>query len=235
MTALSNWDTLALNEKGEPIAGGVITPAGVRAQFYKNWLYIYDDKGWHEGFGYTRPCVMEIHEGRMQYKDANILAFRGPQNGIYAVVWSGWEHFDRDKDKRYGHPLRGMTGCSVYGYSEETEERDAEFVGVLPESIEWFRAKLLETNTEPMIFWGHTIYPGEKTTRLKQVVYSTPNNPWYIHDVPEAFRKLDWAQAVRFNQGDAYFAGKLDFPTPITKPGEADDTLLSRTLKPPKE
>jgi hypothetical protein len=50
--------------------------------------------------------------------------WRGPQNGVYAVVWvgSGGE--------------KGIVAAGVYGY------QDGEWVGVKQESVRWFADKL---------------------------------------------------------------------------------------------
>lgn len=218
--ALSNWDTLALNEKGQSISGVFRSPLGIEVEFYKNWLYVRDEKGWSDG-AFMRPTVMEVQEGDIRYKDVEILAFRGPQNGIYAVIWSGSE---------FEKTLQGMIGCGVYGFEDGDETHDPDYIGVLPASIEWFRTKLRETRTEPMVFWT-TMFEKEQTVRHKVVVPPEPD--WYIHDVPEVFRTMDWNRSSRFNQGDEYFAKQLGDETlrQQTNPGEAQSPLMIRWLK----
>jgi hypothetical protein len=118
--ALSDYDCLAVNERGEPVSGGAIkSPLGVCVEIYKTWLYIRDEKAWNGG-SFTKPTVMQIEQGALCYKDLRVRAKRGPQDGVYAVAWwygVGWKE------------VFGMAGCGVYGY-----EAEGEFVGVLPES-----------------------------------------------------------------------------------------------------
>lgn len=131
--ALSNWDTLAVNEKGEAINGVFTSPMGVTVEFYKNWLYVRDEKGWVEGGAFVKPTVMEVQHGYFTYKDVHIIAARGPQGGIFACVWSGSE---------WAKPstVTGMVGCGVYGYE------DHDFVGVTAVSKSWLKAWLTETD-----------------------------------------------------------------------------------------
>ncbi len=115
--ALSNWDTMALDEKGKPTNGVYTSPLGITFEFYKNWIYVRDK--------FVSPTVMEITEGKICYLDTDVLALRGPQNGVYAINHSG-----------YGENVKGMIGCGVYGYDYE------DWVGVKPESLEWFRKEI---------------------------------------------------------------------------------------------
>jgi hypothetical protein len=125
--SLSNWDTMAFDEKGEPTNGVFVSKLGVCVAFYKNWLYVRDEKAWEEGGAYIKPTVMHVQSGDLHYKDVGIHALRGPQNGIFAVVYSG-----------YGKEAPGMLGCGVSGYEGD------DWVGVTPATIEWWAAHLEE-------------------------------------------------------------------------------------------
>jgi hypothetical protein len=126
--ALSNWDTLAANEKGAPISGSFKSPMGVVVEIYKNWIYLHDAKAWEKG-AFTEDVVARITEGCFQYKDVSILTLRGPQEGVFVVAWSGAE---------YSKNIQGIVGCGVYGYE------NSEWKGVLPETVKWFNDKLNE-------------------------------------------------------------------------------------------
>ncbi len=193
--ALSNWDTLALDEKSASISGAFKSPLGVVVEFYKNWLYIRDEKAWEEKGSFTKPTVMQVTSGELRYKDVNILALRGPQNGVYAVVWTG-----------YGDVV-GMIGCGVYGYEGD------EFVGVLGSSIEWFKKELSKKGSDTMQI-GDEARPYE----------------FDVYDIPKPFKEIDWGKGLRFNQGDAYFAGALGGDIPATEPEKAEPTVMSQIL-----
>src|SRR5574340_955568 len=110
---------------------------------------------------------MEIREGDLVYKDVTILAKRGPQGGVFCIVYT--PSWSRD-DKKF----EAMVGAGVYGFEGE------DFVGVNSESVEF----------------------------LKQLLKDD--------DVPGELKKLDLSGALRFNQGDAYFATNLGDDIPAT-------------------
>jgi len=178
--ALSNWDTLALSETGQPTPGVFTSALGVEVEVYKNWLYVRDKRAWREGGGFTGPTVMQVTEGTLRYQDVHIAAWRGPQEGVYAALWSG----------RYGQE-RGIVAAGVYGY------RGEEWVGIEPESIAWLRAQLKKEEV----------------------------------DVPSKFRTLDWSGALRFNQGDEFFARALGKETPASLPGKPATPILEQMAK----
>lgn len=130
--ALSNWDLLVLDHDGRPCDGSFTSPEGVEVEFYKNWLYVRDEKSGGSG-SFTRPTVMQIDDGTIRYKDVEIVAVRGPQAGIYAVVWVA--HHDR-QERGKSVPVTGMAGCAVNGYRRRV------WVGVTPESVEFLRHEL---------------------------------------------------------------------------------------------
>jgi len=191
--ALSNWDTLAVDESGTPNGGSFTSPMGVVVEFYKNWIYVSDAKAWREGGGYVEPIVMQVQSGEIEYQDVHVLALRGPQNGVYAAVWVG-----------FGSDATGMIGCGVYGYDGH------DFVGVKADSVRWFRDKLAEKAAD--------------TTSLSEPF------EYDVYDVPDSLRRVDWSKALRFNQGDAYFAARVGAATPATEPGMTNPTILSRLL-----
>lgn len=105
--ALSNWATAAVDEKGQPSNGLFTSVLGVTVEIYKNWLYVHDPAAWREGGPYVHPVVMSINAGEVSYQDVRVLAVRGPKEGVYAIVWSGYES---DPD------FRAMIGIGCYGY-----------------------------------------------------------------------------------------------------------------------
>ena len=137
--ALSNWATLAVDHKGNAISGVFVSKRkallGIRVEFYKNWIYVYDEKGWNKHSGYVKPCVMEIQEGDINYKGIRIKAVRGPKNGIYAVVIDGWKG-DRG--------FRAMAGIGCYGWGENIidDSEDGGWVGVEQEEEQFLFEQL---------------------------------------------------------------------------------------------
>lgn len=205
--ALSNWDTLALNEKGESIGGAFRSPLGVVVRFYKNWIYVNDAKAWVEGGRFVQDTIMEVRSGDFHYKDVQVLAVRGPQDGIYAAVYTtvyekpsdgcdkckvarGKHHAAGCVDKIETYVL-GMVGCGVYGYNGD------EWVGVDAESKLFLAEWIMNEDSE----------------------------------LPDDLRNVDLSKALRFNQGDAFFAERLGQEIPATLPGQAQPSVLSQAFQ----
>jgi hypothetical protein len=219
--ALSNWDTLAVNLKGEEIDGSFTSPLGVEVSFYKNWIYVRDPVAWQDGGKFVKDTVMQISEGVIDYKDVSIHAIRGPQNGIYAFVHSGYEHDDT---------FRGMIGCGVYGFGDASDGVDedgyAPWVGVRPSSREflqnWISRKRWDSREQyvdyirALLGEDHEVPEDLIANALQETVLS------------EAIAKIDLTHKKRFNQGDAYFVGAENAMTEVGKAGE---TILSQVIK----
>jgi hypothetical protein len=201
--ALSNWDSLSVDQAGNPTSGVFTSPLGVSVEVYKNWLYVRDEKAWVAG-AFSRPTVMEVQAGNIRYKDVHIHAVRGPRSGVYAAVHvsvyeketdgcdkckaaRGKYHASDCVDRVPTHVL-GMVGCGVYGYDGE------EFVGVTEDCVEFLRDWL--TNDDV--------------------------------DHPPEFRRINFGGATRHNQGDAFFASHFGEPVPATAPGAAEPTIMSQ-------
>lgn len=131
--ALSDWDTLAVDLQGNPTNGVFVSPADVRVSIYKNWVYVDDEKAWHEGCRYDKPCIMEIQHGYVQYMDVHIMAIRGPQEGVYVVVWH--ENYSNNKKE-----INGMVGCGVDGFIGD------KWVGVTEESKQYLKKWITGTH-----------------------------------------------------------------------------------------
>ena len=181
--ALSNWDTLAVNQNGEPTNGVFTSPLGVGVTIYKNWLYISDEKAWEAGGAYIKPTVMEIMKGSIVYKDTHIFAKRGPQSGIFCIVhvptWSPGSN----------NIFTAMVGAGVYGFDGE------DWAGVNDDSMRFLIRMLKDDET------------------------------------PHELKNLDLSKALRFNQGDEYFATRLGGDVPATEVGKAEPTIMSKLIE----
>lgn len=215
--ALSNWDTMAVDLDGKPASSSFTSPSGVTVEVYKNWLYIRDPKAWRESSSYEEPTVAELSNGELCYQDVTIAAKRGPQEGVYAVIWvPGYKYQPKDGKLDYALPERGMIACGVYGYDGH------DFVGVRPESVQWFIYQLRGQHKEFYDIDGRQI--------------GIDVSDWDCGaGFPKRVRTLDFSQAVRYNQGDAFFADRASVPVDSTKPGEAGPTVLSQLIDDMKE
>ena len=99
--ALSNWDTLCFNHKGEVCEGKFTSPMGIVVEAYKDWLYVKDKQTWRKGV-YTNNIVMEVNSGELQYYDVRIRCeFQSSiddvsedYSRILFAIWSGFESSD---------------------------------------------------------------------------------------------------------------------------------------------
>lgn len=217
--ALSNWDTLAVSLEGEPHGGVFVSPGGVRVEFYKNWIYVYDEKGWTEGGNYVEPCVMELQYGSVTYKDVTIQAVRGPQNGVYGAAWSYKPNKETEK-----YEYTGMIGCGVYGFEGE------EWVGVTPASVEFLKQILshsMPTYNEDEIRDWMEQFPegGDNREEFEKGLRES-----MTYDFPEEIAQVSFGQAVRFNQGDMFFTKKIGMPLAATKPGDSEEPVITKML-----
>ena len=117
--ALSNWDTIAWNEKGETCKGGMAFPNGVTVEIYKNWAYIHDPQA-HRGEKepYAKDTVMELFTGELNYRGVGLLAKRSRQASIFLIA----NHSSEGRE-------RTLFGIGCYGY------RGEKWVGVELETI----------------------------------------------------------------------------------------------------
>ena len=108
--ALSNYDMLVLNHKGEPCRGEFISPFGIKVKVYKDWLYVDDTFGWTKKGGFAEPTVMEVNSSCLVYKDVNIVCDQRPtkhcDNTTLFCIWSGWEHENN---------MSGIVGICQFG------------------------------------------------------------------------------------------------------------------------
>lgn len=189
--ALSNWDTFAINERGESnLAGELISPLGIRVKIYKNFLYVSDANAWQNGDRFVEPIVMRVELGEIAYKDVEINAVRGPQDGIYVAVIV-MQHSNPES-------RRAMIGIGCSGYSDA-----GEWIGTT-ETAKSFLRTWLDTSKQV------TIDTGEPDP----ISYTRYKFEDWVREI-----KLD--NAHRYNQGDAFLAEKLGFDTPTTLPGKS--------------
>lgn len=201
--ALSNWDTLAFDHEAKPVNGIFESPCGVIVEIYKNWLYVSDPKAWEEKIGWSKPVIMKMDHGVCHYKDVQIVAIRGPQIGVYAAVWSGYQY--------KGSTIKGMIGCGVSGFDD-----NGKWIGVTNESILWFQNEMISGVMEKYILGEH--YQDEM---------------WeFTHEIPEVLRwSLLVGNPLRFNQGDAFFAKALGNEISATAPDKANTPMLTELLE----
>lgn len=114
--ALGNWDSWV---KGNWKGGREIAYRGVEVEVYKSWIYIRDEEGWRENQGFTKPTVAEINDGRMKYKNVEIVVqfYENPlPESIYFCAWfTDWDSKDQKIYFCYGVGTYGYEGSDWVG------------------------------------------------------------------------------------------------------------------------
>lgn len=217
--ALSNWDTLTIDQDhkscGEFCANGYVV--AIR----KNWIQVYDS---------SDKMIMTVQHGSLTLDGIEIHATRGPQSGIFCVVFSRNEDYDIDNI---------MIACGVYGFKNE------EWTGVSRESLEFLKAWVNkrehsdeELEKELVEMWQELSLGAskEEEERIKSCI-DVALTDMKKHDFlfEEPIRDIDLDKAMRSNQGDDYLSEKHDLginqPTPV---GEGDDPIMIQLIRGPK-
>lgn len=111
--ALSNWDTIAWNEKGEPTKGILQCPNGTIVEIYKNWASIK-----------SNSLTMQFWQGQVFYKNLYLFGKRSIQSSIFLVA------IHKDWNKNI---MKALFGIGCYGYVKH------KWVGVKNKTIELYK------------------------------------------------------------------------------------------------
>jgi hypothetical protein len=260
--ALSNWDTMAFDENGEPTNGVIEGFAeGSACEIYKNWLYVRDTKMWTKDRHYIEPTIAKIEEGKVEVSDFNIEASRGPQNSIFVLVTS-----IRYKKQKEGQPyqppeIRRLGGIGCYGYGNppyndvrKQHNLGEEWIGWCvgygsdgTHSFTYFNNNTKELKEVPIEDWDESYesqWVGVLPDTLKEFVLWLKKNDEYTENDENEYtawvNKIASSQGLRFNQGDMFFhqnAGTELCATPVgeqtTPVMENIATAMSGTVKKP--
>lgn len=137
--ALSDWDTLALNENNENCGGVFHSEAGAEIELYKNWLYVRSEAMWQEGCGFQKPTIAAINSGDLQLGHLHIIAIRGPKDGIYFCV----------SESHYPKPDRFMVGIGACGWDMRAfeEREELHWLGIEQSEIDFLKKWLAQVDT----------------------------------------------------------------------------------------
>lgn len=252
--ALSNWDTMAFDEDGKATNGVMEGFAeGTSCEIYKNWLYVRDRKMWCEDRGYVEPTIAQINSGNVSLSDFAIDAIRGPQSAIFVKVISIRYKKQIDGEKYKPPDVRRLAGIGCYGY-EDPHERVMDEESLNPE--EWtFDGHGSCTDSEGNAHLFFTFYKktqeGEKPSKYKEIKrpaggeYETDlvgvkestlkefikwlkgdEDYQWEDDYKEWVDKIEKAKALRFNQGDMFFANNVGAPLSVTPPGKQEEPMM---------
>lgn len=251
--ALSNWDTMAFDENGEPTNGVIEGFAeGTACEIYKNWLYIRDEKMWSDGRGYVKPTIAQVDSGNLSISDFHISAIRGPQQSIFVVVTS-IRYRKQEEGQPYQPPeIRRMGGIGCYGYGNPPYNDVRKQNGLGEEWVGW------------AVGYGsdgtHSFsYMNKNTDEIKEVPIEdwdeSYESQWFgvLPETLQAF--VDWlrkddeydeareneyttwvnkiakSKGLRFNQGDMFFHNNAGTELCATPVGEQETPVMENITK----
>lgn len=238
--ALSDWATVAFDHKGQPGVGWIKNPRGTVLRIYKNWVYLSNKKMWTPGMDYINPTIAQINEGDLTIGGFEIHAARGLQNSIFVV---GSYRYGRGFNRRYfggvaGNPWRDTVAevlkeagivddgediwCDVSELDPDGDEIRSVVSARTQKSIVYHRERehgkydmskdyrgiLPRTFQEFCIWAGH----------LDMMYYDKKYQEWY--------KNVTNAEPQCYNQGDAFFSGRLGHDIPATPIGEKQSLPL---------
>jgi hypothetical protein len=178
MASLSDWDVLALDEKGRPSNGiSDKSPGGVVIDVYANYLRILSAESWHPLCPHPSPQCGVIRSGDVEFLDVSVAA---EQTGVN-LIWACWF--------RVGTNVVGTVGTVVNGFDES-----GRYLGVTPEAAKNF--------AEQLRAWSR------------------------VGRIPHELSVLGVGNALRYNQGDAFFARQMGSAYAATAPGTAELPLF---------
>lgn len=227
--ALSNWDSIAWGNDGTCQVAACDFGNDMTAELYKNWVYLHLP---------GRKYPIHIQKGFLKGGFA-LAVERGPGESVFVLLKHGdrqlfggvadygysdpvpkmLDHFGvkltdgqeasyssgRDEDGEYRcltiYEFSEMHVLDRFYVRENLEAFEPEFVGVTQERINAF------------FEWA-----------------SSFEYKLYFPDLDEWLERCQASDPLRYNQGDAYFAGHLDQDIPSSAPGEAQPTVLSNVV-----
>ncbi len=240
--ALSNWDTLAIGPDGKSTTG-VFQSGKFSIEIYKNWAYISNPDMWTEDGGYTKDVICTVYSGNMGFGGLNIKAQRGNQNSIQLLVESG-----------YGENRKIFAGIGCYGFADHSKEYLESKGYKYPEDgylfTTWRRGENEQEGKE-YIGWhengkevlvpideGVDLHPfigvnQETLNEFKKFLVEELelDKDYFSEEDKKWFDSIQWDDLLRYNQGDAYFAGALESDTiPGTEVGKQEDPIFLQAL-----
>ena len=255
--SLSAYDLLAFDNDGKPSNGVMTCPGGQSLEIRKNWLYVHDKRMWYKGCGYMKYTISDIWQGQVKISGIRIFSKRGPQESIFVFA----EHVQYPKNFKTGkEKFTHMAGIGAYGWDNPTARILKAAGKRIPKGAElmvgsesdgkghdWVNVSLWFLNNKDRkkdkIVNDWIRLPERESLKSKflGILPSTVEEffKWLEQAVKENgssegekwLSKINRKKALRFNQGDAYFAAHLKEQIPATRPGKPDKPTLSKIVK----
>jgi hypothetical protein len=248
--ALSDYDMLAFNHKGEPCNGVVKNEKGNSLEIYKTWLYVRAPKMWQPGSDFCDNIIASIAEGQMHIGGFKVQAKRfSRQNTIFVLA-------TYSKGPKYTTQYFGGIGCRGYGSKiEQILKENGMLKQAKANNEHWHDCASNELNGK----WSHYIENMEARTKIVywQAKHKDDQYPYeadwvgvdkemlrrywqwvekgleddYDHSLKRWIKRCKKGAALRVNQGDLFFSKYLGVDPQATEPGQAEKPLILDMLK----
>lgn len=244
--ALSNWDCLAFNSEAQA-CNGVFKHFKLKSSLsiYKNWAYVSNEEMWHKGYDFTKPTIAQIASGDIQLAGFDIMSIRGPQNGIF--IYASCTDYKKEPEKTIHYRFAGI-GCA--GYKDKVAEVLKNLGRELKDDELWYEGSdhlgkhyighyLENGESEQINYWDEQTqgpydygadWVGVLPTTLEEFFKWLSSLSDDSKDFEEWIEKCKQADALRFNQGDMFFAENAGVELAATKPGESIVPYINRVL-----
>lgn len=253
--ALSDWDTLAFDNDGNPCNGIIKSFDGeTSVEAYKNWLYVRDKKMWKKDCPFTGDTIAKIENGSVHLSNFHIQAVRGPQDSVVAVITTtNWD------EKTEVYSVRRMFVIAGDGYKDKTKQLAKALNVDLSKWDDWNEFSEFGCGEDKI---GLFLYKYLKNGKAKTKSVSMDTNPkfdakwtgitkstlnWALNWLKKNFgghyadkEEKEWITkiekqakqgSIRFNQGDAFFAHAFGKEIPATKVGKAKEPVAKAMIE----
>jgi hypothetical protein len=111
--ALSDWATVAFNEKGNPTRGILKGFNKTQVEIYKDWVYVSNPDMWVESVGYSKNTIAQITDGHVNIGGVDIVAHREPEQDA-VFVYAKTLKYNTNPDIKPEIKIMAGIGCSGY-------------------------------------------------------------------------------------------------------------------------
>jgi hypothetical protein len=247
--ALSDYDHLSFGPTGKPANGVFVGLNDYVFRLYKRWLYVDNARLWQEGSSsFVSPVVMQINNGDLSFGGNRVVA-------VPAQTVSGILIYIESYDYRDGNPVTTRfagVACSGYDYKRVTRNACAALklnpadwelssTGSCGDDRDITLSRVRGKESDKTLKYSfrdkkamrryETRYVGVTKAAVNELLgFLAREIGWYDKEGQKWLTKVRRAKALRYNQGDAYFASHLGNKLCGTKPSKAQTPLLIRAL-----
>lgn len=168
--ALSNWDNIIMDEKGNTHIGNIKLKNGTELELYKSFVNIRNKKYWKKDCGFIYPVVGLFYSGEIQINGAIIHAHNNEDNNeLFLRVYM---HSRKKTIEYFAIARYGYVGSRHVGITKDCIKRYNKWAG---RKLDW--SKAMGCNQGDSFFVGekfrYKIGKAHKETILSKMLKNT--------------------------------------------------------------